>query len=118
MNAAKIKVLELLADGKITVDEATLLLEAIGQETETSNPKTTKTVDEEEQNDTAQETQTAIEDFVREAFQNVTDTVRKGVERADEQWKKTKAHEGDVTNNPFQQLEKSLREISEHLNKR
>lgn len=115
MQAAKVKVLELLADGKISVDDATMLLDAMGQEDATAQQaQTTTTAQEDKGAETAQQ----IEDFVRDTFQNVTDTVRKGVQTADEQLKKAKENGGDSAADLFQQLEKTLRDLSDRLNKK
>lgn len=115
MDTAKVKVLELLADGKISVDDATLLLDAMKQETTATQSKASTTAQTQET--TAEQAEVKVEDFLREAVQNVTDTVRKGVETADEQLKKAKENNADVAN-PFQQLEKTLQQLSEELKKK
>ena len=118
MQTAKVKVLELLADGKISVDDATLLLDAMGHDTSTAQQTQTTTSSDDKNSETAKQTDINIEDFVRDTFQNVTDTVRKGVQTADEQLKKAKEQRSDSDVDPFQQLEKTLREFSDRLNKK
>lgn len=115
MDTAKVKVLELLADGKISVEDATLLLDAMKQDEASAKVDSEATANRHEE--IAKETELNVEDFVREAMQNVTDTVRKGVQTADEQLKKVKENNDD-TANPFQQLEKTLQQLTEELKKK
>lgn len=124
MKEAQLKVLELLEAHKISVDSAALLLDAMNpaQHTNKSHEATSKeepkhqkksSQSKETQSSTYAETASFVEDFVNTALKQVSSTLRKSSEKSSSQ------NGGNKTNpiETFSQIEKSLRDVSEKLNK-
>ncbi|TJY16647.1 hypothetical protein [Staphylococcus chromogenes] len=124
MKEAQLKVLELLEAHKISVDSAALLLDVMSpaQHTNKSHEATSKeehkhqkesSQSKEAQSSTYAETASSVEDFVNTALKQVSSTLRKSSEKSSSQ------NGGNKTNpiETFSQIEKSLRDVSEKLNK-
>ncbi|UXS75179.1 hypothetical protein [Staphylococcus chromogenes] len=124
MKEAQLKVLELLEAHKISVDSAALLLDAMNpvQHTNKSHEATSKeehkyqkesSQSKEGQSSTYAETASSVEDFVNTALKQVSSTLLKSREKSSSQ------NGGNKTNpiETFSQIEKSLRDVSEKLNK-
>lgn len=125
MKEAQLKVLELLEAHKISVDSAALLLDAMKespQQTSQSNETNETDKCERQMNSfqstdahtsTSAETSSSVDDFVNAALKQVSTTLRKATEKNSTQSKENKSNPMET----FSQIEKSLRDVSEKLNK-
>ncbi|MBI5974068.1 SHOCT-like domain-containing protein [Staphylococcus canis] len=108
-NTGRIKVLELLKEDKITVDEAMTLLDAMSSE------QTQHTSNEQVQNESEQREHSAsdVEDFVFDTFRNMSDTLQKGLN----QWSRKGMFEERGKVDPFKEIEKTVKEIKNQMNR-
>ena len=79
MKEAKFKVLELLQAGKISVEEAAILLDAMATDTttaqaQTNHSDTQKTEAKADDTNVDSDFKSSVEDFVRDTFENVSET--------------------------------------------
>ncbi len=122
MKEAKIKVLELLQDGKISVEEAAILLDAMATDATTAQAQTNHSdtqKSEAKADDTSVDSdfKSSVEDFVRDTFENVSETLRQGVEYVNQQCEQAKQNKEAHPIDPLKQFEKTLKEVTDRLNK-
>lgn len=102
MNQGKVKVLELLQAGHISVDEAITLLEAM----EPTSDETIKNDDQHntsqtqsttaKENNERQSKQTSLEESVYDVFREFSDTLRKGFNSTDQTQRQTEQSLEDI----------------------
>ncbi|WP_349421116.1 hypothetical protein [Staphylococcus felis] len=119
MNQGSVKVLELLQEGKISVEEAVTLLDAMNtnrgssesEGTDQFQQKKSKQSSQQQGHQSNQERTSEIEDVVYQTLRDVSDNLRKG-------FKIDGANEGTRENkDPFTEIEKTIRALRDQLYK-
>ncbi|EKU48505.1 SHOCT-like domain-containing protein [Staphylococcus massiliensis] len=117
MSQAKLKILELLKDDKISVEDASMLLDAIDtksqEQASTTNSKATSTSQEDtsakdNESTSRQDDIQDIEDEIRKSFRNVTD-------KLNESFKRYEQNRDSGKKDPFNEMESTLKNLSDFL---
>ncbi|MFO3702585.1 hypothetical protein WER83_06800 [Staphylococcus felis] len=119
MNQGSVKVLELLQEGKISVEEAVTLLDAMNtnrgssesEGTDQFQQKQSKQSSHQQGHQSNQERTSEIEDVVYQTLRDVSDNLRKGfkIDGANEDTRENK--------DPFTEIEKTIRVLRDQLYK-
>ncbi|REI09053.1 SHOCT-like domain-containing protein [Staphylococcus felis] len=119
MNQGSVKVLELLQEGKISVEEAVTLLDAMNtnrgssesEGTDQFQQKKSKQSSQQQGHQSNQERTSEIEDVVYQTLRDVSDNLRKGfkIDGVNEDTRENK--------DPFTEIEKTIRALRDQLYK-
>ncbi|EIK0278189.1 SHOCT-like domain-containing protein [Staphylococcus pseudintermedius] len=115
MEEAKVKVLELLKDGKISVEEATTLLDAMTTEEKVTHATTTNKSDRTEK--TTRDFEETVEGFVNNTLDSVASLLKHGQKLINVNRDKVKEMSESERQAALKKVEETLNEVREKMNK-